>query len=231
VNAIAICSLLGESPHANSVTRRFRGEPVLRHTLRRVRRTEALGAIVVIHWDDQSADLALIDGVTLSNAGPRRPLATFDAITAALRWCDGWRGGLLGTAACDRGFDAATVGARMREHAADAVILVDPAAALVDPDGLSRLIAAAAGKRVFYFNHAPPGLGGALLKRAYVDHLAATKGHAGRQLHYAPDAPCARSGPERRLRVAAAARVAGGRLLSCSIPTGRSSDSKSPPPA
>ena len=189
MNVIAICSMLGEPHGLNSVSRRFRDEPVLRHTLRRLRRVASLQTIVVSHWDDQAADCALIDGATLFSAGPRGSRPRQDSVDAAQRWSDGWRGGLLSTAACDRGFDAGIVRQIVIDHAADAVVLIDPAAAMVDPDALSALIAAATGDKNFYFNHMPPGLGGVLCKRALLEQLAAQQSHAGRLLHYTPDAP------------------------------------------
>jgi 2-C-methyl-D-erythritol 4-phosphate cytidylyltransferase len=149
MRTIAICSMLGESPQANSITRSFRDEPVLRHTLRRLHQVPQLQNIVVLHWDDQRADCALVDDVTLNSVGARRPLPAMEAIEAAQRWTDGWRGGMLSTAVCDRGFSPAAVQQCLADHNADAAVLIHPAAGLIDPNDIARLIETAAGERSF----------------------------------------------------------------------------------
>jgi spiro-SPASM protein len=69
------------------------------------------------------------------------------------------------------------------------VLLVDPAAGLVDPVLLDRLIEHAEERPDVELCFAPaaPGLSGVLLRRGLLDRLAAAKAHPGRLLHYLPD--------------------------------------------
>lgn len=189
-NAIAILSMLHEGPQRNSATRLFRGDPVIRWTLKRVARAARVRSAAVLCWEDQLDQVAAEAGNAYVMAkGPRTALREVDAITAARRWSDGWRGGLLST--CD--FDLGFYGPWFRELAAkiesDAVLLIDPAAALVDPAVLDSLVAHAAShpEVELCFVPAAPGLGGALLRGGLLDRLADAKGHGGRLLHYLPD--------------------------------------------
>jgi spore coat polysaccharide biosynthesis protein SpsF (cytidylyltransferase family) len=185
----ALLSMLHESPGVNSVTRQFRADSVIGWTVSRLRQSRKLSDVVIAAWDDQ---INLIEPLGLDarivRVGTRRSIASLDAVTAAQKWSNGWRGGLLSTCAYDRGYlnpvalDVA--------NASDAIVLVDPASALVDPTIIDRLIdAAAAGSRDYYFTQAPPGLAGVLLKRAMVQRLSDGAAHPGRIVHYLPDAP------------------------------------------
>ena len=86
--------------------------------------------MIVICWEDQLADVEPIcagHGANVLAKGPRRPLASVEAVAAVRRWSDGWRGDLRG--ACD--FDLGFHGPWVREAIeidADAAVLVDPAA-------------------------------------------------------------------------------------------------------
>ncbi|HEX8322613.1 MAG TPA: hypothetical protein VF595_01755, partial [Tepidisphaeraceae bacterium] len=189
MNAIAVCSMLHEPATHNSCTRRFRGEPVLRWTLRRLARTTQLCRVVVLAWDDQLDALADHD-VTARACGPRRPSTQMTAVTAAQRWADGWRGGLLQTTWFDKGFAADFIRDALGDEQADAAVLIDPAAGLVDPAIIDRLVVSAASStRDFFFTQAAPGLGGVLIKRPLIDKLAADRITPGKLVHYLPDAP------------------------------------------
>ncbi len=103
----AVCSMLHEAPPAelNSATRVFRNQPVLAWTASRLTRAKHLTSIVVICWQDQLEaveSIAAEQGLDVLNRGPRISNSHLDAVSAARRWADGWRGGLLET--CD--FDA-----------------------------------------------------------------------------------------------------------------------------
>ncbi|MBC7783579.1 MAG: SPASM domain-containing protein [Burkholderiales bacterium] len=191
MKTIALLSMLHEAPAANSGTRRFRGEAVLAWTLRRLARSTRLNGVFVSAWLDQRGGLhnVLADS-DIHDCGTRRPIQQLDAITAAQRWSDGWRGGLLATCAFDRGYVGEIVLELMTRSDADAIVLIDPAAALVDSQIIDRLIQTAAdGQRDYYFTQAPPGLGGVLLKRAMAERLATGRTHPGKVVHYLPDAP------------------------------------------
>ena len=189
MNVIAIASLLHEGPINNSATRRFRSESVLSWTLRRIARTQFLQKSLVLAWDDQ-LDAILELGINARACGPRRPIGLLDATTAAQRWAEGWRGGLLQTCWFDKGFVGQLVMEALTDESADAVVWVDPAAGLVDPQLLDELVVAGTkGPRDFYFMQAAPGLGGVLFKRALIQKLTTEHALPGRLVHYLPEAP------------------------------------------
>ncbi len=187
MKTVALLSMLHESAASHSGTRPFRAEPVLTWTVRRLRRARQIDTITIAAWEDQAEKLAGYD-VNVHVVGERRPVPSLDAITAAQRWAGGWRGGLLATCAYDRGYLASAVLEAAAD--ADAVVLVDPASALVDAGIIDRMIAAAdGGSRDYYFTQAPPGLAGVLLKRSMVQRLVDGNAHPGRVVHYLPEAP------------------------------------------
>jgi spiro-SPASM protein len=114
-----------------------------------------------------------------------------DAVAAARRWADGWRGGLLGTCEFDRGYHGPWVAEIAQKAGAEAVLLMDPAAGLVDPDLIDGLIehAAARPEIDLCFSQAAPGLSGALLRKALFEQLAVGGAHPGALLCYRPDLP------------------------------------------
>lgn len=189
MNTIVICSMLHEPASLNSATRRFRGEPVLAWTMRRLAMTSRIERVVVLAWDDQLEWLTEID-LNARACGPRSLSPQMQSITAAQRWADGWRGGLLQTCAFDKGYAPEHIRAAMADEHAEAVVLVDPAAGLVDPAVIDALVAKAEhGTQDFYFTQAAPGLGGVLLKRSILEKLAADRVPPGKMVHYLPDAP------------------------------------------
>src|ERR1700722_4066004 len=147
--------MLHEAPGKDSATRRFRGEAVLRWTVKRLRgdpnpgplsqqrpREEDFGSVVLC-WEDQAAAVGEAiagTGAVLSVRGVRQANQQILAIAAARRWADGWRGGLMGTCEFDRGFHGESAAAVCREHEADAVMLVDPSAGLVDRELIEGMI-------------------------------------------------------------------------------------------
>lgn len=189
MRTLALLSMLHESADAHSASRVFRRDPVIGWTIARLQRSKKLGGITVAAWKDQAAALQQMGlEAQIKIVGERQPVPTLDAITAAQKWASGWRGGLLNTCAYDRGY----LGSVALETAADAdaIVLVDPSSALVDPGIIDRLIdAAATGSRDYYFTQAPPGLAGVLLKRSMVQKLVDGNTHPGRVVHYLSDAP------------------------------------------
>ena len=195
-NVTAVLSMLheppGEARAANSATRLFRNEPVLQWTLERAARASRIGSTAIICWEDQLPAVLPVAGeerAYVLTKGPRVPLPEVESVAAARRWADGWRGGLLSTCHFDLGF----YGPWHREVAqrlnSDAVLLIDPAAGLVDPVLLDQLIERAEAHEdvELCFCPAAPGLAGALVRRALLDRLAASRTHPGRLLHYLPD--------------------------------------------
>lgn len=190
----AVISLLHQPSSVPSVERRFRSEPVLSWTLRRIRQCRSIQHITLLCWEDQAAQvqpLAAAASAYVLAKGPRVPVPLMDAITAARRWCDGWRGGLLGATCFDLGFHAPWISEIPRKLESDAVVLVDPDAALVDPTLLDGLVEhAIEHPQIGYaFTPSAPGLGGALVRVGLLDQLATSQAHLGRLLNYWPDLP------------------------------------------
>jgi hypothetical protein len=186
--------MLHESPDRNSATRVFRQDSVLSWTLDRLSRAKRLKHIAMICWEDQVQDVApLADeaGAFVLTKGPRTNIVSIEAIAAAQRWADGWRGGVLSTCDFDLGFHGPWTEEVANNLDSEAVVLIDPASALVDPG----LIDAAVDRAIeqenaeLFFAPVAPGLGGALLKRSLVKRLAQTSIHPGRMLHYMPEQP------------------------------------------
>ncbi|MDB5299829.1 MAG: hypothetical protein JWO87_1492 [Phycisphaerales bacterium] len=191
-NATAILSMLHEGHERNSATRQFRGEPVLRWTLKRLARAKRVRSVAVLCWEDQLDEVApLADAAQafVLAKGPRTGLPEVDSVAAARRWSDGWRGGLLSTCDFDLGFYGPWFSELATRVESDAVLLVDPAAGLIDPALLDGLVehADAHTDAELCFVPAAPGLGGALLRPGLLGRLAAAKAHGGRLLHYVPD--------------------------------------------
>ncbi len=194
-NTIAVLSMLHEPAHrASSAQRMFRDEPVLAWTLRRLAKSKQISRVTILCWADQQSAVASIAekaGTTCCTPAPRSAMPQIESIAASRRWADGWRGGLLAACEFDRGFHGGWVAQILHEQNADAALLVDPAAALVDPELVDGIIAHAQSNPDvdFYFSPAAPGLSGVLVRRQMVDQLAAGAANPGMLLAYRPDLP------------------------------------------
>jgi MoaA/NifB/PqqE/SkfB family radical SAM enzyme len=190
----AVLSMLHERADRNSATRLFRGEPVLSWTLSRLVQSRCLGNIGILCWEDQLPDVEEIaeeyHAYVLAK-GPRQPIALVDAVAAARRWADGWRGGLLSACDFDLGFYGPWVKELAEKLQTDATILLDPSSGLVDPSLIDLMIdhAEKTSQAELCFAQAAPGLSGALLRPALLERLSATGSHPGRLLHYMPEQP------------------------------------------
>jgi hypothetical protein len=194
VNVTAVLSMLHEPPGPNSASRRFRGEAVMAWTLFRLGRCRRVSRPIVLCWEDQVEAIAPIAaelGVEYVARSARVSLPHLDAVAAARRWAEGWRGGLLGTCEFDRGFHGPWVAEIAEQTGADAVILVDPSAALVDPGLIDALVqhAEARPEIDLCFSQAAPGLCGVVLRKGLIEQLAVGGAHPGALLAYRPDLP------------------------------------------
>ncbi len=189
---IAILSMLHEPAGRNSVVRRFRGRPVLEWTLRRLSAATSLDTVAVLCWDDQ---LQAVNQVAENQTagvickGPRQVPPGMNAVTTARQWADGWRSGLLGTCEFDLGFHPLWINELLHLHDADAVVLIDPAAALIDPWLVDSLVeyAETESQPELCFMQAAPGLAGTFLRRELIDRLTIANVYPGRLLTYFPD--------------------------------------------
>lgn len=193
-NATAILSLLHEPIGRGSGDRRFRGEPVIAWTLDRLSRCALLKRRAIVCWEDQLESLKPFIDEYQCHAlvkGPRVTLPAIEAIDAAQRWADGWRGGLLGTCDFDRGFHGPFFLEVMDHLDAEAAVLVDPSSGLVDPALIDAMLRLAGQKPDLPYVFAPvaPGLAGMLLRRTILQQLAKSGLHPGRLLNYQPTRP------------------------------------------
>ncbi len=199
---LAVVSMLHEPADAayNSAGRCIDDQPVLNSTVGRLSDCAELSGIAVLCWDDQAETARLAaDGLAeIVPVGPRVTVADLNAVTAAQRWADGWRGGLLSTCPADRGWHAGAVDALLEATGAGAALAVEASFALIDPTLIDNLISHArqtieSGRdEPVFFTPAPPGLSALLVRRKCVVDLAASgpnQKHPGRLLHYLPDAP------------------------------------------
>jgi hypothetical protein len=191
-NVIAILSMLHEPADRHSGNRLFRQKPVLDWTLRRLSAAESLETVAVLCWDDQFEAVAKATkdrNVGLVNKGDRKNVASIGPISAARRWAEGWRGGLLGTCEFELGFAPSFINELVQLHEADAVLLVDPASGLLDADLVESLLeyANTQPEAELCFMQAAPGLAGTLLRPELIRRLAIANVHPGRLLTYFPD--------------------------------------------
>jgi len=191
-NTTAILSLLHEPADRCSATRLFRGEPVLRWTLDRLARSRRLATTAVLCWEDQLpavTPIAAEERAYVLAKGPRMSVPQIEAIAAARRWADGWRGGLLAACDFDLGFYAPWHAELVERLNSTAVLLADASAGLVDAQLVDALIEHAEARPDLELCFAPaaPGLCGALLRPTLLNRLAAAKAHPGRLMHYHPD--------------------------------------------
>ena len=187
-----LLSMLHEPAAVHSASRLFRAKPVLHWTLNRLTRAMELDTLHVACWADQADAVRAACGerdVETIVVGARVPRPQLQAMTAARRWADGWRGGLLGGCEFDRGFDAEVARELADRVDVDALLLIDPAAGLVDPLLIDAMVAHAElnPESELCFSQAAPGLGGVLVRRALVNRLAIAKLAPGRMLTYFPD--------------------------------------------
>ena len=191
----AVLSMLHEpGDPRHSAVRQFRSKPVLDWTLRRLCRAKSIDRIAILCWQDQAKavrSIAETHGGILLDKGPRTAIPIMDNVTAARRWSDGWRGGLLQTCEFDRGFFAPWFVEAAIAMKADPIVIVDPAAGLVDPEMLDLTVQQAEehASRPLIFSQAAPGLSGVVIRRSLLQQLTQVNSHAGKFLHYLPTQP------------------------------------------
>jgi hypothetical protein len=195
---LALLSMLHEPAHRNSASRAFHGRRVLEWTIARLARCPAIDELAIVCWDDQLAQAsACVPGddrlpkVMPRSAGMRAPDLNMQSIDAALRWHDGWRGGLFGATEFDRGFDPKVARQVAMESGATQVLLINPAAAFVDVDLVGQLARRLSEKPELgmCFTPALPGAGAMIVSIERLAELGEQKTFPGRTLVYQPDRP------------------------------------------
>lgn len=188
MKVVALLSMLHEPASPNSATRMFHGRRVLSWALARLQRSSRLAGTRVVCWDDQR-EVVVDTGADAHPAGPRTAVPGLEAIAAARRWADGWRGGLLNSTEFDLGFHGPLTLRACSD--ADAVVLINPSAAMIDAGLVDRLIDHAAARSGVEHAFLPVACGFAaeLLRRSLLERLAAASLSPGRLFSYQPDAP------------------------------------------
>jgi hypothetical protein len=194
--ASAVLSMLHEQPEPrHSAARLFRDKPVLDWTLRRLQQSKSVDRIAILCWQDQAdavRPIAETHQAVIINKGPRSLIPAMDMVTTARRWADGWRGGLLQTCEFDRGFFAPWLAEIANELQTDPLVLIDPAAGLVDAALIDQIVEQANehASRPLIFSQAAPGLAGIAIRRSLLQQLSQANTHPGKFLHYQPAQPC-----------------------------------------
>ncbi len=190
----AVLSMLHEGAEHHSGTRLFRKSPVIRWTLDRLNRAGVVNEIAILCWEDQLGAIQQLaedaDAHVLAK-GPRVEVPEVEAITAARRWGDGWRGGLHGATEFDTGFFGPWLKEVIERLPSDLLVLINPSAALIDGVLVEQLVERALQRDdlEMCFLPAAPGFAAATIRPALLDRLAAARQHPGRLLNYQPDHP------------------------------------------
>jgi len=171
------------------------GTPTLRRTVERLARCTQLAGITVVCPDAQVSQVRqIVNGLPVhirprgESAPPYRNL-----VRTARKWSlDGWRGGLGGSTALDEYADPNVCAALGAETGADALAVVPPGSALLDPTLTDSMVTHAsthAEDSRLTFAQAPPGLLPTIFKTALCAQLAERNVPAGWALAYKPDDP------------------------------------------
>ncbi len=191
------------------------GEPVLRHTLKRLARVRGVERICVVVTEAQLATgQALAAGLSASipievlpldhGQRPRRGL-----FRCARKWnLAAWRSGLLGATWFDEYVEPLVVGRVLDHYQAAAALCIEGHQAVVDPALCSAMLEHLAAHRDetdWVFTQAPPGLAGLVLGRQTTRKLLEDTLPVGWRLSYHPELarldpitkpPCCRVEPE-----------------------------------
>ena len=171
------------------------GVPVLRRTVERLGHCENLKDVIVTFPEAQGAEIqTLLEGTkaTLRSRPERRP--PYQALVrAARKWSlNGWRGGIGGSCVFDEYTDTELLVVLARDVKADAVVVVAPGAALIDPalvDGMVTHFERTSEEMRMTFAQTPPGLSPAIFHRDLLAQLAENRIPPGWTLAYKPDNP------------------------------------------
>ncbi len=191
----------GRFGHARTLLDDLHGRPVLEHTLRRAERVQGISRIVLVHPPGQEV-LGAIAGFSLTKpvhafADARVGLAGLhDADRrrlAARKWAlTSWRGGLAGATCYDELLPAAPLVAAMREHQADAAVILGGDWCLFDPALASQQLKThvdSPDAMKIVFTQTPPGLSPVVTSRGVLEDFARHEAGFGNALGYNPRKP------------------------------------------
>lgn len=192
IEADFVRGALGTRPRLNDD---LLGETVLRRTLKRVLAARRIDRVhLVVHHREK----ALADAAT---AGLDVAVQTHDAgsvpwremVASGRKWSlDGWRGGLVGSSVFDESLNPWVLSAVCQIDRAEAVVAVPPAAALLDPGLLDRLVdhyEQVRSEMRLAFTQTAPGLSAIVLEPAMIGELARAGQPLCRIMAYRPEEP------------------------------------------
>lgn len=171
------------------------GEAVLRRTIRQASRAEELRSLhLVVHASQGTRARGLVgDLPVIVETHDQPPPVWRELAIAGRKWAlGGWRGGPGGACVLDEGFHPAVVGALAKREGAAGTACISPAAVVLDPVLLDRMVAhfLAAGERLrITFAQAPPGLAATVWDTEVLIELGGAGHPPGRLLNYQPDDP------------------------------------------
>lgn len=171
------------------------GETVLRRTLKRALAAKRIDRahLVVHHREKPLADAAVagLDVVVQTHDAGSVPWR--EMVASGRKWSlDAWRGGLVGTSVFDESLNPWLIDAICQMDHAEAVVAVPPAAPLLDPDLLDRLIGhyeQVRGEMRLALTQTAPGLSAVVCQPALLGELAKAGQPLCRITAYRPDEP------------------------------------------
>ncbi|MGQ9648680.1 MAG: radical SAM/SPASM domain-containing protein [Phycisphaerae bacterium] len=171
------------------------GETVLRRTLKRVLAAKRVDRthLVVHHREKPQAEAAAADLDVVLQTHDAGSVPWREMVASGRKWSlDAWRGGLVGTTVFDESLNPWLMDAICRMDEADAVVAVPPAAPLLDPDLLDRLIEHYDRVRTemrLALTQTAPGLSAIVCQPALLAELAKAGQPLCRIMAYRPDEP------------------------------------------
>jgi hypothetical protein len=171
------------------------GETVLRRTLERICAARKIDRVhlVVHHTQKALADTAAagFDVAVQTHDAGAVPWA--EMVASGRKWSmDAWRGGLVSTSVFDESLNPWVLCAIGQMDHAEAIVSVPPAAPLLDPDLLDRLVEhyeQFRGEMRLAFTQTAPGLSAAIYEPALLNELAKSGQPLCRVMAYRPEEP------------------------------------------
>ncbi len=171
------------------------GETVLRRTLKRTLAAKRIGCVhLVVHHREKALAEAAVAGLDVTvqthDAGP---VPWREMIASGRKWSmDAWRGGLAGSSVFDESLNPWVISAICQMDHAEAIVAVPPAAPLLDPGLLDRLVEhyeQVRGEMRLVFTQTAPGLSAMVFQPALVAELAKLGQPLCRVMAYRPEEP------------------------------------------
>jgi len=171
------------------------GIPVLRRTVDRLGAVPSIERVFVLVSSGQVERCRrILQGMKVEVVAHQAGPSPWSALVrSARKWSlDGWRGGIGGATGFDEFCDCRVLEGLLRHAPADAVMVVPPGAAVLDPGLTERLIAhrrTAEEDTRLAFTPTPPGIAGILLDASLIRELAASNLPVGWLFSYQPSLP------------------------------------------